>query len=253
MRRLVAAEFVKLATTRLWLWLLIASVAMTVLFAALAIGYSDAPDNPTPRLTTAAGQRTLLQVGSAAGTLVAVLAAIGVTGELRHRTAVATFLATPRRARVLLAKLITYGCVGVGYALVCIAATVAVALPWLDSRGIDIRLDENGIPSTLFGVVVALALYGFIGAGLGALIGDQVATVVGLLIYLFVVEPVVTRISALESWSVFLPGASANALTQVAQAGQEFLPPWVGGVVLAGYALAINAAGNLRLSRRDLA
>ena len=48
MRRLVAAEFHKLATTRLWLWLLLGSVALTALYASLAIAFGDTPDNPTP-------------------------------------------------------------------------------------------------------------------------------------------------------------------------------------------------------------
>ena len=35
MRRLVLAEFYKLATTRLWLWMLLACMALTALLASL--------------------------------------------------------------------------------------------------------------------------------------------------------------------------------------------------------------------------
>lgn len=52
MRRLIAAEFGKLTSTRLWLGLLIASVAVTLLFAALAIAFGDDPGNPTPPLSS---------------------------------------------------------------------------------------------------------------------------------------------------------------------------------------------------------
>lgn len=250
---LVAAEFQKLFTTRLWLWLLLGAVALTVLFASLAIAFGDDPDNPTPALSSAAGQRTVFQVGAgAAGPLVAVLGAIGLTGEFRHRTATTTFLATPRRGRVVLAKLVTYGLVGAGYALVCIAATVAVALPWLTTKGIDVSLASNGIPASLAGVAAVVAIYALVGVGLGALLRDQVATVVGLLIYLFVVEPVVTRIPALDSWTIYLPGAAAAALTRVSQANQEFLAPWQGGLVLAGYGLVFAVAGTFLAVRRDV-
>jgi ABC-2 type transport system permease protein len=252
MGRLITAEFHQLATTRLWLWLLLGSVALTALYASLAIAFGDTPDNPTPPLTSPGGQRTLFSVGQGAGTLLAVLAAIGLTGEFRHQTATTTFLATPHRGRVVLAKLITYALVGVGYALACIAVTIAIALPWLDAKGIPVPLGGNGVPATLAGVVAAVAMFGLIGVGLGALVREQVATVVGLLVYLFIAEPIVTRIPALHSWTIYLPGAAANALTRVAQANQDFLPPWRGGLVLAAYGLLLAAAGTLLTTRRDI-
>jgi ABC-2 type transport system permease protein len=252
MRRLITAEFHKLFTTRLWLWLLLGSVALTALYASLAIAFGDTPDNPTPPLASPGGQRTVFSVGQGAGTLLAVLAAIALTGEFRHQTATTTFLASPQRGRVVLAKLIAYGLVGIGYALVCIAVTIAIALPWLNAKGIQIPLGGNGIPATLAGVVAAVVIFGLIGVGLGALIREQVATVVGLLVYLFIAEPIVTRIPALHSWTIYLPGAAANALTQVAQANQEFLPPWQGGLVLTAYGLILAAAGTLAITRRDI-
>jgi len=179
MRRLITAEFHKLATTRLWLWLLGGSVALTALYASLAIAFGDSPDNPTPPLASPGGQRTVFSVGQGAGTLVAVLAAIGLTGEFRHQTATTTFLATPNRGRVVLAKLATYALVGIGYALACIAVTIAIAVPWLNAKGIQVPLGGNGIPATLAGVVAAVAIFGLIGVGLGALVREQIATVVG--------------------------------------------------------------------------
>src|SRR6185369_4948230 len=97
MPRLIRAEFRKLFTTRLWLWLLLGSIGLTVLYASLAIAFGDNPGNPTPPLSSPPGQRTVFSVGQGAGTLVAVLAAIGLIGEFRHRTVTPTFLATPRR------------------------------------------------------------------------------------------------------------------------------------------------------------
>lgn len=253
MRRLVTAELRKLLTTRLWLWLLLGSLALTALYAALAIAFAGDADNPTPPLSTAPGQRTVFSVGAGAATpLIAVLAAIGLTGEFRHRTATTTFLATPHRGRVVVAKLITYGLVGIVYALACIALTIAIAVPWLRARGIDVPLTSNGIPGTLAGVVAAVAVFGLVGVGLGALLRDQVAATAGLLVYLFVVEPIVTRVEALGAWTSYLPGAASSALTRVSQAGQDFLEPWQGGLVLAGYGVALALAGTRLAVRRDV-
>ena len=146
----------------------------------------------------------------------------------------------------------TFATVGVAYALVCIAVTIAIAVPWLSAKGIDVTLTGDGVPGTFAGVVAVLAVFGLIGVGLGALVRDQVATVVGLLIYLFVVEPVLTNIPALGSWTMYLPGAAANGLTQVAQSGLEFLDPWKGGIVLAAYGGGFAAVGTWLSMRRDV-
>ncbi|WP_432947460.1 hypothetical protein ACQPXM_10975 [Kribbella sp. CA-253562] len=253
MVRLMRGEFAKLLSTRLWLWLLLATMALTALFASLNIAFNDDPDTLAPPLATAAGQRLLF--GTAAGgaqTLVAVLAAIGMTSEYRHRTATTTFLATPHRARVVTAKLITYALTGATFGLACVAVVTAIAWPWLTARGIDPTLTGNGIPATVAGVVAAVTAFAVLGVCLGALLRDQAAAVVGLLVYLFVAEPIVTRISALQDWTVFLPGPSASALTRITLTDQDFLQPWQGGVVLAAYGLGVAAAGLWRTARLDL-
>jgi ABC-2 type transport system permease protein len=257
--QLVAAEVRKLVTTRLGLWLLLAAMALTALYVSLSIGFGDDPDNPTPPLSSPEGQRTLLALAaSGAGPLLAVLAAIGLTGEFRHRTATATFLATPHRGRVVLAKLVTYALVGVGYALACSAVALAIMVPWLAAKGIDVDLAGNGIPDTLTSVLAAVAIWGLVGVGLGALVREQVATVVGLLIYLYIAEPVVTRIPALESWTVYLPGPAENALTSVSYGdGSVYgalsaLEPWQGGLLFAGYGIVLALAGTFLSVRRDV-
>jgi hypothetical protein len=142
--------------------------------------------------------------------------------------------------------------VGAGYAVACIAVVTAIGWPWMVARGIDPTLTGNGVPAALAGVVAAVALFALLGVGLGALVRDQVAAVVGLLVYLFVAEPIVTRIPALQDWTVFLPGPSASALTGITLSDQDFLPPWQGGVVLAVYAVAAAASGLWRTTRVDL-
>ncbi len=109
MTRLIAAEFRKLITIRLWLWILLASAAWTILYTALAILLNNRAGELVPALSTAAGQHALLAIAAGgAGPLVAVLAVAEVAGEYRHRTAATTFLATPRRRLVVAAEVITF-------------------------------------------------------------------------------------------------------------------------------------------------
>jgi hypothetical protein len=253
MNLLIAAEFRKLVTTRLWLWLLLGTMGLTALYASLLIGFSEDPDTMTAPLTTPSGQQTLFAVASGgANTLVAVLAAIGITSELRHRTATATFLATPRRLSVVAAKLTTYAAVGGAYAVASLLVVAAIAVPWLTAKDIGISLLGDGLPGTYAGVVTDVVIFAFLGVGLGALLRNQVAAVVGLLVYRFVVEPVLTGIPALHDWTVYLPGSASAALTQVSLTTQEYLQAWQGGLVLAGYATVLAAGGALVTMRHDI-
>lgn len=252
MARLVRAEFRKLLTTRLWLWLLLASLAWTAAYCALAIAFDDRPGGLTS-LTGPAGQHALFAIGAGgAGPLAAILAAAGVAGEFRHRTAAATFLAAPRRARVIAAKLVTYLLVGAGYALACVAIIAGIALPWLAARGTPVPAAGNGNLAVLGAVIVSVALFGVIGAGLGALLGGEVTAVAGLLIYLYVAEPLISRITALSSVAAYLPGVAADGFTQASQAGVRLLTPWQGGLVFAAWAAVLAAAGTVAVSRRDI-
>jgi ABC-2 type transport system permease protein len=253
MTRLLAAEFRKLVTTRLWLWLLLASMAWTAGYSALAITLGQRPGGLMPPLAGAAGQHALFAIGAGgAAPLAAILAAASVAGEFRHRTAAATFLATPRRGRVIAAKLAMYLLAGAGYAAACVAVGDAVALPWLAARGTPVPLAGNGNLRVLGAVIISAALFGVTGAGLGALLGSEVIAIAGLVLYLYVVEPLISHITALGSWTAYLPGVAADGLTQASQAGVRLLPPWQGGLVLAAWATVIAWAGALAVARRDI-
>jgi ABC-2 type transport system permease protein len=67
-----------------------------------------------------------------------------------------------------------------------------------------------------------------VGAFVSELLGTEVITIAGLLLYLYVAEPLLSRISALGPCTAYLPGMAADGLTQARQAGVRLLPPWQG-------------------------
>ncbi|MFI6674250.1 ABC transporter permease [Kribbella sp. NPDC050470] len=252
MTKLIRAEFTKLFTTRLWLWLLIGALAMTALFTSLTIGLEGQAGNPGPPLDSAEGQRALFSAGGSASVFTAVLGVIAMTGEYRHRTVTPTFLATPRRGRVVIAKVIAYALAGLGYGVATVGVSVAIAVPWLAAKGIDIDLAGNGLPQTLVGVCVGLAIFTVVGVGIGALVRNQVAAVVGLLVYSLVIESFVSVLPHIRDYYRYFPGGAFNGLINNYQPDIQFLAAWQSGLLLAGYGVLFAACGIALAVRRDI-
>jgi ABC-2 type transport system permease protein len=80
--RLTAAQFRKLFTTRLWLWMLLASAAWTAGYTALAIGF-DNGRGAAPPLTSAAGQHVLFAIGAGGAVFAGWAIALAAAGTLR--------------------------------------------------------------------------------------------------------------------------------------------------------------------------
>src|SRR5919107_504804 len=123
MIRLIRAEFLKLRTTQVWFWLLLATIAVGALLAVANIAPPDATrsEEKVPALfaTFAA---------SPAYILVFVLGVLGVTTEFRYQTITPTVLQTPSRWAIVTAKMITYALVGVVFALIAVGVQLAVAI-----------------------------------------------------------------------------------------------------------------------------
>ena len=77
-------------------------------------------------------------------TLVALLLGVlGMAGEYRHHTVTTTFLATPRRGRVVVAKLVAHALTGALMGLCTLAAAGLVAVPWLASSDVAVHVDGD--------------------------------------------------------------------------------------------------------------
>jgi ABC-2 type transport system permease protein len=95
-------------------------------------------------------------------------------------------------------------------------------------------------------------LFGMAGAGLGAALHSQVAAVAAMLLYLYVLEPLLSHIGSLGTWTPYLPGVAADGLTQAVQSGVRLLSPWAGGAVFAAWAAAAVGAAAVVTARRDI-
>lgn len=253
--RLVRAEWTKLLTTRVWIGLLAGSCLLVGCFAALFTGFAgSAGDGPNalPPVGTTQYEQLAFAVTANATVLFVVLGIIGITQEYRHRTATPTFLATPQRGRVVIAKLVAYGLAAIPMALVVMAVDVVVVLLYAGARGDAPELSGTNL-RVLAGAGVALVVYAVIGVGIGALVRNQVGAIVGALVYLFVVESLIQSIPATSGAFKWLPGGALEAMTATLGTNvNELLSPWQGGLVLLGYGVLAAVLGTVLAVRRDV-
>ncbi len=71
------------------------------------------------------------------------------------------------------------------------------------------------------------------------------------MVYLYVVEPIVSGIGALQGAYKWLPGGAVQAITSDFQA-PELLEPWQGVLLLLGYGLVAALLGTFLAVRRDV-
>jgi ABC-type transport system involved in multi-copper enzyme maturation permease subunit len=173
-----------------------------------------------------------------------------MTQEYRHRTATPTFLTTPKRGHVVVAKLVAYALAGTLLALVVVAVNYATVAIHAGARGAAPALDGDNL-TTLASSAIALVIYAIIGVGLGALLRNQVGAIVGGLVYLFVVEPIIRSIPATSGAYKWMPGGGLEALTATFQ-GPDLLQAWQGGLLLLGYGLLAAFLGTFLAVRRDV-
>ncbi len=204
MIRLIRAELLKLRTTQVWFWLLIAAVAVAAVFV---IGpFAAGGVNSVTDLVD------VFHGASIAYVVVFVLGALGVTTEFRYQTITTTVLATPSRWAIVSAKMITYALVGAAYSLICLAVQLAIAVPWLSTRHVDYGIGTAPVPRTLGAVFLVVTLFGIIGMGIGALLRNQIVAVAVGVIFLLVIQGILSIIPKVRVIYPYLPGGGMSAI-----------------------------------------
>ena len=132
---------------------------------------------------------------------------------------------------------------GAGVVFGVVGAVTAVAATAVAAAVTDTAVDWSDAPlwRTVGGGVAWNVAFAALGVGIGALVPNLTAAVVGALAWLALVEGVVAALlgSTAAQW---LPFAAGSALAGL-PTGADGLPRWGAAAVLAGYvALAVTAA-----------
>ncbi|GAA2346037.1 ABC transporter permease [Dactylosporangium salmoneum] len=270
MIRLIRSELLKLRTTNMWWIFMLCSLVFIGLALLLNtaqadtdLGLGDAPRDMQLERNAA----NIYTSGQFFGLMMVMLLAILlITNEFYHQTATATFLATPKRTRVIVAKLITGAAMALAFWLVATVIDVIVGVIFFSAEGYDNGLGHWAVQQAMLLNLLVYVLWAVFGIGIGVLVRSQLgATITAAVLYTIgtyaslVVIALVRQFLIKEDWvwqaAVYVPPlASEHVVGGLSgQLDQIHLPGrWVGVVVLVGYAVVLGGIGTLITRRRDI-
>jgi ABC-2 type transport system permease protein len=204
--------------------------------------------------------RDVIRAVSIAPVFTLILGILVVTWEYRHGTITQTFLATPKRERVVGAKLLASFVAGGILAVAAVALALVVATFWMT---LDLEGEHWGLAGRM---LVAAALWAILGTGLGALMQSQVGAIITAFVWFLVVEPVFgVTIDLVTDSNVadYLPGSAIDRLQDTEAPVEEgsgdtpFDPVysyglWTAALLASAYAAGFAALGIASAVRRDV-
>jgi ABC-2 type transport system permease protein len=278
--RLIRAEIAKIRTTKTWWLLAIGIVAFTALaFTSNAFGHHFELYPPSGAQPGPEEQAQIASAHSAAGLakiaadmltsgqffglmLVMIMGILVVTNEFFHQTATTTFMTTPHRTTVVLAKSVAaIMFAGVFWVISTVLDVIATPI-YLNSQHVTVSLTQWTIVRSVLLNLLAFAIWAIFGMGLGTLIRSQIGSVVtGMALYLLGTAAVAILDEILfnlihRDWvrtaEVVAPAIASMIMITPGTAFPHAPPQWVGGAVLIGYAVITGLFGILIMRRRDI-
>jgi hypothetical protein len=239
----IRAELLKIRSTRTTIALILGMIALILLFTLL----TGLLTHPTG-LASKEDQRQLLSVGSLAGVFSALAGVLLVTSEYRFGTIRPTILFNPVRSQVLAVKVLAGALGGIAFGVLGEAIGWAIGYAILDGRGITVVLSSGDILLLTLGGLAGVAVWGAIGAGLGAIIHNQVGAVIMLLAWGLVIDNLLFGL--VPSVGRFMPDRASDALMGLRV--HHLISPGAGAITLIAWAGALGMLGLALSVRRDI-
>ncbi len=257
--RLLAAELRKLTYQRAMWGLLIALIAFAALgTASTPVIFDQTSDGLGFGTLEDQGVVDSVYANAISGYIFAILVGVLiVAGEFRHGTAVATYVAAPRRGQVFVAKLVASVVAGVVLMIIStlggiLAGVIALEFyPEAADPSVDIFVN------TSIAAVVSGAVLGVLGASIAALLRSQIISLIGVLIWLFAIEPILLLLFP-DQGKFFLQGLITAIMALDVESDQfnfdtaNFTDPVSATLLLLGYALVFAIASLVVSIRRDV-
>ncbi|MDA8290555.1 MAG: ABC transporter permease [Actinomycetota bacterium] len=250
----MASEWTKFRTVRSTVWTLATTLVLGVGLGAIATATTAARWQQMSVLEriTFDPTRTSLTGILFAQLAVGILGVLVVTAEYGTGTIRATFAAVPRRQLVLAGKVAVFGSVVLVVGEAVSFAAFGVGQLLLAPTAPTAALGDPGVTRAVVGGGLYLLVLGLLALGIAAMV-RHTAGAIGAFVAVLLVLPII--VAALPSsignaLGRYLPANIGVVLLSVAPQQHSFTP-WVGLLVLAGYALAALSVGLVLVIRRD--
>jgi ABC-2 type transport system permease protein len=292
MTRLLRSELLKIRTTNIW-WLFglgtLLMTAIALLVNCLQAHYLLLPFDKYVKSTTrqspdqlppnqlaelkaqwaaqhdvAAQAANIFTSGQFFGVLfVSLLGILLITNEYYHQTATTTFLTTPHRTKVVLAKLTTGMFAAAFFWLFTLAINLIAGTIFLKTQGYGNHIGDWEVTRAILLNLAAYAIWAVFGVGFGALIRSQIgATITATVLYLIgtalaqVVFQLLHSFVIKKDWvltaQVIVPAIASAIMISPVKTFPQSPPQWVGALVLIGYGVLAGLIGTLIIRRRDV-
>jgi len=257
MRLALHAEWTKLRTVAGNVWLVAATVALTIgLSAAVAaaVECTSAGCDADPTKTALTG----VVLGQA---IVAILGALVISGEYGSGMIGVTFAAMPRRTTLLAAKALVLSVVALAASVVAVLGSLLVGRLIMPGNGFTAghghpapSLADGATVRAAIGTVLYLVLIALLSLGIATIVRDA-AVAIGAVLGVLFLFPILIQVVEDPDWyrhlqqiSPLLAGLAVQNTMNVADAA---IAPWAGLGVVAAWASAALLAGGVLLHRRD--
>lgn len=131
--------------------------------------------------------------------LTLAIGVLTVGSEYRHKTITGTFLATPKRAKVMLVKVISLIGIGVIYGMASVLSSFTIGAIILGAKATPCGRTPRS-PARWLSLPLVLGLWALIGLGIGILIPNQIAALFIAVGVAWIVEPLASFLLSLVEW-----------------------------------------------------
>jgi ABC-2 type transport system permease protein len=242
---LLMGELLKLRTTRM-VYGMLGGLLLIVAIATVA----SILEGSASELELEDNQGDLFGTAATGVIFLLLLGVMILSGEFRHGTITQTLLITPDRWKVLGAKLIAGGLLGLAFGVVAELFALVLGVPLLEARGVDFVFGDTG-KSFVIGTLLATTACGMLGVAVGSVLRNQVVAIIVVFVALLLVEPILTA-STEGRWpelGKYLPG---HAISGVIEDAEDTHGRWGSLALLGAYVLVLASAGGRFVFSRDV-
>lgn len=263
----IKSEIRKVFTTRMW-WGMAGGMALLAFLLSMGLAALVGQEGGFAKNANAAQLIYSAGLFGGFGSLTALfplaLGVLLITNEFRHKTVSATYLSTPRRSTVAIAKFVSVVIVGLVYGVIHVVASVAGgALILGPVKGSSLFLGNSDVLTTFGMSIIAVIVWTMIGFGFGMLVRNQIAAVLIGVGFAFLGQIILNIIFAIVGWETpakFIPGNLTTGMLVTGDPSESpgtdqsnpYFGPWSSVGLLVLYTVVIAGVGSWLTARRDI-